>query len=45
MIRLLKAWLKKYDAWCVSMGLTPDKRRSCVAHRSEKTERSADDTK
>lgn len=33
------AWIKvlvaKYDAWCQSMGLTPDQKRSCVPYRSD----------
>jgi hypothetical protein len=36
MIKLFKAWLKKYDAWCQSMGLTPGQKRSCVAYREER---------
>ncbi|ANS86295.1 hypothetical protein VSVS12_02539 [Vibrio scophthalmi] len=28
-------WLKKYDQWCQSMGLTPEQKRSCVAYRAE----------
>lgn len=32
-----KRWLARYDAWCVSMGLTPENKRSCVPYRSEPT--------
>lgn len=45
MMRLFKVWLKNYDAWCVSMGLTPDKKRCCVPHRSENDERLTDEKK
>lgn len=30
-----KQWLKRYDAWCQELGLTPSQRRSCVPYRSE----------
>ncbi|MCK6262436.1 DUF5363 domain-containing protein [Vibrio sp. ZSDE26] len=35
MLRWLKAWVQKYDAWCHSMGLTPENKRSCVPYRKE----------
>ncbi|MGD8109791.1 DUF5363 family protein [Vibrio sp. NTOU-M3] len=35
MVTWLKQLLRKYDAWCVSMGLTPENKRSCVPYRSE----------
>ncbi len=35
MIKLLKIWLAKYDAWCRSLGLTPGQKRSCVAYRED----------
>lgn len=31
----LKRGLKKYDQWCLSMGLTPEQKRSCVVYRAE----------
>ncbi|WP_194436315.1 DUF5363 family protein [Vibrio fluminensis] len=31
----LKRWVAKYDAWCQSMGLTPEHKRSCVPYRSD----------
>jgi hypothetical protein len=30
-----KQWLKRYDAWCQELGLTPSQRRSCVPYRAE----------
>ncbi len=30
-----KQWLARYDAWCQSMGLTPEQKRSCVPYRKE----------
>ncbi|MFA0413664.1 DUF5363 family protein [Vibrio renipiscarius] len=30
-----RRWLKKYDQWCLSMGLTPEQKRSCVAYRAD----------
>ncbi|NUW71377.1 DUF5363 family protein [Vibrio mediterranei] len=35
MVELLKKWLKKYDDWCASLGLTPENKRSCVPYRKE----------
>ncbi|EOX3451480.1 DUF5363 family protein [Vibrio cholerae] len=29
----LKGWIAKYDAWCKSLGLTPEQKRSCVPYR------------
>ncbi len=37
MLKWFKRLLAKYDAWCLSMGLTPDKKRSCIPYRSEPT--------
>lgn len=31
----LKRWVAKYDAWCNSMGLTPENKRSCVPYRRD----------
>ncbi|MGF1696762.1 DUF5363 domain-containing protein [Vibrio lamellibrachiae] len=33
MLKWLKSCLRKYDAWCLSMGLTPENKRSCVPYR------------
>jgi len=35
MLNWFKHWLAKYDAWCHSMGLTPENKRSCVPYRSD----------
>ncbi|MEF1289336.1 DUF5363 family protein [Vibrio sp. M260118] len=35
MRKWIKKWIAKYDAWCKSMGLTPENKRSCVPYRSE----------
>ncbi len=35
MWKWIKAWVAKYDAWCQSMGLTPEQKRSCVPYRSD----------
>ncbi|MHA2938535.1 hypothetical protein ACXJY6_09610 [Vibrio sp. RC27] len=45
MIKLLKAWLKKYDTWCHSMGLTPEQKRCCVAYRTENSDNSSDNVR
>ena len=37
MLKWFKQWLAKYDAWCQSMGLTPENKRSCVPYRSDST--------
>ncbi|MEZ8101340.1 MULTISPECIES: DUF5363 family protein [Vibrio] len=37
MLNWFKLWLAKYDAWCHSMGLTPENKRSCVPYRSDPT--------
>ena len=31
----LKRQISRYDRWCESMGLTPDKKRSCVLYRQD----------
>ncbi|MEZ8823585.1 DUF5363 family protein [Vibrio sp. 10N.261.55.A7] len=31
----LKSLLNRYDAWCQSMGLTPENKRSCVPYKQE----------
>lgn len=35
MWQAVKRWIAKYDAWCRSMGLTPDQKRSCVPYRKD----------
>lgn len=35
MLKLMKKWLKKYDEWCASLGLTPENKRSCVPYKKE----------
>ncbi|MGC9402833.1 hypothetical protein [Vibrio genomosp. F10] len=35
MVKWLTFWLNKYDAWCVSMGLTPENKRSCVPYKKD----------
>lgn len=35
MFAILKRWIQKYDAWCHSMGLTIEQKRSCVPYRRE----------
>ncbi len=35
MIVWFKKVLAKYDAWCLSMGLTPENKRSCVPYRKD----------
>lgn len=35
MISWFKKWLKRYDEWCESMGLTPENKRSCVPYRAD----------
>ena len=30
-----QVWIAKYDAWCRSMGLTSEQRRSCVPYRQD----------
>ncbi len=31
----MKKALEKYDQWCEELGLTPDKKRSCVPYKEE----------
>lgn len=35
MWKRIKQWIKKYDAWCTSLGLTPENKRSCVPYKKE----------
>ncbi|MGN2615973.1 DUF5363 family protein [Aliivibrio fischeri] len=35
MLTLIKLWIRKYDAWCESLGLTPENKRSCVPYKKE----------
>ncbi len=35
MFSLIMRWVAKYDAWCASMGLTPENKRSCVPIKKE----------
>lgn len=35
MLNRLKNALKKYDAWCKSLGLTPEQKRGCVPIKKE----------
>lgn len=34
-LKLIKLWIKKYDDWCKSLGLTPENKRSCVPYKKE----------
>ncbi|GIA22873.1 DUF5363 family protein [Vibrio cholerae] len=40
----LKRWIAKYDAWCKSLGLTPEQKRSCVPYRKDPTNERDDST-
>jgi hypothetical protein len=33
--KTIKQWVEKYDAWCLSLGLTPENKRSCVPYKKE----------
>ncbi|MFC0059596.1 DUF5363 family protein [Vibrio inusitatus] len=35
MMKWLRKMLKRYDEWCLSLGLTPENKRSCVPYRSD----------
>ncbi len=35
MFKWIKTWIRKYDAWCLSLGLTPEQKRSCVPYRKD----------
>ncbi|MFA0440466.1 DUF5363 family protein [Vibrio sp. 10N.286.49.B1] len=35
MLKMWRNWLKKYDNWCHSMGLTPENKRSCVPYKKD----------
>ncbi|MGF1747455.1 DUF5363 family protein [Vibrio cionasavignyae] len=35
MLKWLHVWLKKYDNWCQSMGLTPENKRSCTPYKQD----------
>ncbi|WP_295900573.1 DUF5363 family protein [uncultured Vibrio sp.] len=35
MLKWLKSILTRYDAWCQSMGLTPENKRSCVPYKKD----------
>ncbi|WP_176288545.1 DUF5363 family protein [Vibrio sp. JPW-9-11-11] len=35
MFAWFKGWIAKYDQWCLSLGLTPENKRSCVPYRSD----------
>ena len=35
MLGWIKRLVEKYDAWCLSMGLTPENKRSCVPYRRD----------
>lgn len=37
MIAWFKRLIAKYDVWCLSMGLTPENKRSCVPYRKDPT--------
>ncbi|WP_158675997.1 DUF5363 family protein [Vibrio aquaticus] len=41
----LKRLLAKYDAWCLSLGLTPENKRSCVPYRTDPSAENPDKTK
>ncbi|WP_167489349.1 DUF5363 family protein [Vibrio ouci] len=45
----MRSWLKrllaKYDAWCLSLGLTPEHKRSCVPYRTDPSAENSDKTK
>jgi hypothetical protein len=31
----MKRIIEKYDAWCESLGLTPEQKRSCVPYKKD----------
>ncbi|WP_261834203.1 hypothetical protein [Vibrio ishigakensis] len=35
MMKWLRNLINRYDAWCASMGLTPEQKRSCVPYRRD----------
>lgn len=35
MLLWFKKMLARYDAWCLSMGLTPEQKRSCVPYKKD----------
>ncbi|WP_192867849.1 hypothetical protein [Thaumasiovibrio subtropicus] len=35
MWKKLKQWVARYDAWCASVGLAPEQRRSCCPLKAE----------
>ncbi|UPQ88495.1 hypothetical protein [Vibrio sinaloensis] len=37
MMKWLRLLIARYDAWCLSLGLTPEHKRSCVPYRSDHT--------
>ncbi|WP_167369931.1 DUF5363 family protein [Vibrio panuliri] len=37
-----KRLIARYDAWCHSMGLTPEHKRSCVPYRSDSSSETED---
>ncbi|WP_159738079.1 DUF5363 family protein [Vibrio atypicus] len=45
MLNWFKKALSKYDAWCKSMGLTPENKRSCVPYRSDSPHSSKENKK
>ncbi len=44
-MKWLKRVIARYDAWCEELGLTPDKKRSCVPYKSESNVESKDGKK
>ncbi|WP_162892814.1 DUF5363 family protein [Vibrio superstes] len=35
MMKWLRKMLKRYDDWCLNLGLTPENKRSCVPYRTD----------
>ncbi|WP_169739006.1 MULTISPECIES: DUF5363 family protein [Vibrio] len=44
MINWLKRLIARYDAWCLSMGLTPENKRSCVPYRRDPAHHDSDNS-
>ncbi len=48
MLKRVVAWVKRginrYDAWCHSMGLTPENKRSCCAMRYDNPDKKDEHT-
>ncbi|USD31973.1 MULTISPECIES: DUF5363 family protein [Vibrio] len=45
MMSWFKQWVAQYDAWCQSMGLTPENKRSCVPYRTDPVHQTSEPNK